>query len=260
MTGNTVRGYTLTRPLCSDGRRPYVGVSPDGLPVFVRLFAALILDETTAETVLQFLSRYRQLNHPSLIKVRDSWIEERHLALVTDFADGGCLRNRLRQQGPVGGRELVSLFTRLAVAIDFLHRHGIRHGDISPANLLLHRDVPLLDVPRLWSNKFGVTVKPAYTAPEVVRREESEQSDQYSLAASYTQLRLGRPIVLTNHLSDRISTMTAFLEGDPDLEPWLDGERDVLLKALAKDPVQRYPTCLTFVQELGRVVDRRGAL
>ena len=167
MTGNTVRGYTLTGPLCFDGSRPYFGVSPDGLPVFVRLFAAVIPDDTTAETVLQFLSRYRQLNHPSLIKVRDSWIEERRLALVTDLADGGCLQSRLRQQGPIGRRELVSLFAPLAEAIDFLHRHGIRHGGISPANVLVHRDAPLLDVPRLWSDKLGIRVSPSYTAPEV---------------------------------------------------------------------------------------------
>jgi serine/threonine protein kinase len=249
-----VRGYTLTRPLCCDGKRPYYGVSPDGLPVFVRLAAAVVSDETSAEPVLHFLSRYRQLNHPSLIKVRDSWTEGRHLALVTAFADGRCLNDRLRQQGPIDGRELVSLFTPLAIGIDFLHHHGMLHGDVSPANLLLHGDAPLLDVPRLWSNKLCIFVKPSYTAPEVVRGEEFEQSDQYSLAASYTKLRLGRPIFPSDHLSDRISTMTAFREGEPDLGPLHDRERDVLVKALAKDPAQRYPTCLTFVQALDRVV------
>lgn len=256
MTVGTVRGYTLTEKLRYDGSNPYFGVSPDGLPVFIRLSAHPISDVKRAETVLQFLSRYGQLNHPSLIKICDSWIEGRYLALVTDLADGGCLRNRLRQHGPFAGRELVSLFAPLSEATDFLHTHGVIHGNITPSNLLLRRDVPHLDVPRVTGSEFFIAFRPSYTAPEVLRHEESQQSDQYSLAACYTELRLGRPMFPV-HPNDALSMINTLFQREPDLEPLPEAERDVLRKALAKDPAQRHPTCLTFVEELDRAVDRR---
>jgi serine/threonine protein kinase len=256
MTLSTVRGYTLTERLGYDGSNPYFGVSADGRPVFVRLSATAISDAKHAETV-QFLSRYGQLNHPSLIKICDSWIEGRYLVLATDLANGGCLRNWLRQHGPFAGRELVSLFTPLSEATDFLHTHGIQHGDIKPANLLLRRDVPHLDVPRL-PHRFAIAVSLSYTAPEVLRNEDSQQSDQYSLAACYTELRLGRPMFPV-HPKDAVSLTKVLFEREPDLEALPEAEREVLRKALSKDPTQRYRTCLTFVEELGRALDRPTA-
>ncbi|OAI41465.1 hypothetical protein AYO40_03140 [Planctomycetaceae bacterium SCGC AG-212-D15] len=67
MTERTVRGYTLTRRLGCDGSNPYLGVSPEGTPVFVRLSAARIEGAKHAEAVVQFLDLYRQLAHGSLI-------------------------------------------------------------------------------------------------------------------------------------------------------------------------------------------------
>ena len=251
MTLTTIRGYTLTRNLRFDGSNPYLGISPDGLPVFIRLSAAPIPNPSAAEAVLQFLRRYRQLDHPSLIRIRDWWIEEGYLRMVTDLADGGSLKDRLRQQRSFASRDLVSLLRPLGAAIDFLHSQGIRHRDIRPTNLLLHRAVPQLDVPRLQSIRFANFVYPSYSAPEVVRNEDAQQSDQYSLAAAYVELRLGRPIFSTLR-NDGVSTIRALLEQEPDLEPLPEGEREAVRKALAKDSAQRYATCLTFVEALER--------
>jgi serine/threonine protein kinase len=257
MTLGTVRGYTLIAKVAHDGSNPYFGASADGLRVFIRMSASGISDAKHAETVLQFLSRYQQLHHPSLIKVRDSWIEEGYLGLVTDFADGGCLADRLRQQGPFAGKQLVALFTPLSEAADLLHRNGIRHDAIKPANLLLRQDVPHLDVPRLPSSALVMFVSwDSYTAPEVLRNEETPQTDQYSLAASYVELRLGRRL-FSDHPTDAQSMMKVLLEREPNLEPLPEGEQEVLRKALAKDPAERYPTCLTFLEELDRAVNWR---
>jgi serine/threonine-protein kinase len=234
-------------------------VAPDGLPVFIRLTAAFIADVKHAEAVLRFLGRYRELNHRSLIKVLDSWVEggERgYLGLVTEFVDGGCLRDRLRQQGPVAGRDLVSLFMPLADATDFLHRHGVRHGNIKPENLLLGRDVPQLDVPRLPCGENVLTITPMYSAPEACQRQENPLGDQYSLAVSYGELRLDRPLFPGLPVG-ALSVIRAQWEREPDLEPLPQAERQVLRQALAKDPGQRYPDCRTFVEELDRALARR---
>jgi serine/threonine-protein kinase len=247
MTLGTVRGYTLRKHLAFDGSNPYSGTSSDGLPVFIRLTASVIFDTKHAVAVLQFLNRYRQLHHPALLKVCDAWIEGRYLGLVTDWADGGSFSDRLRQQGPFAGRELVSLFTPLSEALDFLHRQGIRHDDIRPENLLLRQGVPYLDVPRLPSSGFGTIVSWNYTAPEL----ESQQSDQYSLAASYAKLRLGRS-VFSKYAND--SHAWSLSERQSDLQPLPEREQLVIRRALATDPGERYPTCLTFLKELGSAV------
>src|SRR5436305_7946722 len=145
MTVNTLHGYTLTKRLVFDGRRPHFGVSPDGVAVFIRLAAAAVSDRGKTETI-QFLNRYRALDCGSLIGVRDFWIDGNRLVLVTDLADGGSLKDRLSQQKSFAAAELIPQFRMLGKAADCLHRHGILHGEIGPTNLLLHHEVVHLDV------------------------------------------------------------------------------------------------------------------
>jgi len=258
MTFNT-RGYTLTKQLVIDGNRSHLGVSPDGVAVFIRLAAAVVSDVKEAETV-QFLTRYRALDCRSLIRVRDFWIERGTLALVTDLADGGSLKERLPRQKTFDVQELIPLFRVLGEAADCLHRHGILHRDIRPAKLLLHREEVHLDVPCLTTFALGVPgpirFGPSYTAPEVLQHADSARSDQYSLAASYAELRLGRAI-FSDVPGDMLSKLKVCLQRDPDLELLPAGERAVLRRALAKDSVQRYPTCVAFVEDLQRSVESR---
>ena len=258
MTEGRVRGYALTSKLGYDGSNPYIGVAPDGTPVFVRLSAAVIAGARHAGAVLQFLDRYRQLGHRSLIKVHDYWIEGNEtgrLGLVTELAEGGSLRDRLWRRGPVAGGELISLFTPLAEATDFLLRQGIRHGDITPDNLLLAGGLPRLDVPRLPPcGEWGAPFRALSTAPEVWRGKEDPRGDQYSLAACYTELRLGGSLFPGR--SGALAIMKAHLEEELDFQPLPRAEQEVLRRALAKEPGERYPTCLEFVEELGRAAVR----
>jgi len=255
-----MHGYRLTKKLVIDGHRSYLGVSPDGVAVFIRLSAAIVRDVEAGETV-QFLTRYRALDCRSLIKVRDFWIEQDNLVLVTDLADGVSLKDRLRQQKAFATHELIPLFALLGEATDCLHRHGILHRDIRPSSLLLHGGRVYLDVPcrtTLVPRVAGsILFSPCYTAPEVLLRAESPQSDQYSLAASYVELRLGRTM-FADVPGNAVSRFNACLQRDPDLELLPAGERAVLRKALAKDSVQRYPTCLAFVEDLQRAIESQG--
>jgi serine/threonine protein kinase len=258
MTGRKVLGYTLTQKLGCDGSNPYLGVADDGTPVFIRLSAEFIANATHAAAVLHFMDRYRQLRHKSLIEVLDFWIEggaKGYLAMVTSFADGGSLGARLRRQGRINGRELVTLLTPLADATDFLHRHEILHGEITPDNLLMCGDAPQLDVPPAPSHGEFTDGISRFSGPELWHGKKCPQSDQYSLAACYVELRLGRPM-FSDRVADARATLTAILEGEPDLEPLPVAEREALRKALAKDPGQRYPTCLEFIQELNQAAGK----
>src|SRR5262249_34832430 len=88
---------------------------------------------------------------------------------------------------------------------------------------------------------------PFYMAPEVWRGKSSVHSDQYSLAVTYVELRLDRRPFSSRELAQ---LMYDHLEQPPDLTPLPDAEQQVLRKALAKEPDQRYPSCTAFVQAL----------
>ncbi len=88
----------------------------------------------------------------------------------------------------------------------------------------------------------------AYMPPENWQGKVSLHSDQYSLAFAYAELRTGRrPFSGSRSMAE---VMLAHLNEVPDLQPLGEHEQRVLLKALAKNPADRYPTCLEFAQAL----------
>src|SRR5262249_8257024 len=92
---------------------------------------------------------------------------------------------------------------------------------------------------------------PMFMAPEVWKQKVSLHSDQYSLAASYVQARLGRPLFDGHALHELFDQHT---HETPDLDPLPEAEQRVLLRALAKKPEGRYPNCQAFARALREAV------
>ena len=164
--------------------------------------------------------------------------------------------------------DVVEIVTAVADALDFAHEHRLLHRDVKPENILVttpdgrRRRVLLTDfgiarriddVGNLTDDNVAVgTVN--YMAPEQLRGQSLDgRADQYALAATTFHLLTGAPpfhdanraVVIGRHLATpppRIS------ERRPELA-YLDG---VLARALAKDPDERYPTCLDFAHALTR--------
>jgi hypothetical protein len=137
-----------------------------------------------------------------------------------------------------------------------LCREKLAHRDIKPANLLHvkgHAKVADFGIARPQEASVDHTLNfagtPAYMPPEVWGKEISIHSDQYSFAATWFEMRTGRRA---------FSGLSAFevgfqhLSGHPDLSGVPEEEQKVLLKALAKDPEQRFPSCTEFVRQLKR--------
>jgi eukaryotic-like serine/threonine-protein kinase len=167
----------------------------------------------------------------------------------------GNLRDRLRacrQAGlpgiPIG--ELLGYVRAVADALDHQPGQDMAHRDLKPDNIVILKDhfkqSPSVQLPPS-TNRWT----PAYMAPEVWRAKPATQSAQYSLAACYVELRCGR---VPFSGQDVTEIMRAHIEQPPDLTQLPEAERQVLLRALAKDPLQRYPNCLTFAQELEQAV------
>jgi serine/threonine-protein kinase len=151
----------------------------------------------------------------------------------------------------------------LARAIDFLNepRHlmadgsrvGVQHRDIKPHNIfLVGGSVRLADfgVAKILEDRDTThtgAMSPHYVPPEMIEGRVSQWSDQYSLAVTYYQLRTGKLPYAGNAVPQ---VLYAHLFRAPDLSVLPEKECQVILRALAKRPEDRWPTCRAFALAL----------
>lgn len=216
------------------------------------------LDHAEAQQELNALELIKRLRHPFLLQTQGYYSFQDRLYIVMELADSS-LRERLKEcrKGGLTGiptGELVRYTLEAAEALDYLHSERVQHRDIKPENILLlrrHAKVADFGLAKMQEASRMVTATgsgtPLYMAPEIWRGKRSQHSDQYSLALTYAEMRLGHRVFAS---SDMMQVMVDHLERQPDLNPLPGGEQDVLLRALAKDPDQRYPSCLEFAQAL----------
>ncbi|MCA8918623.1 MAG: protein kinase [Planctomycetes bacterium] len=152
-------------------------------------------------TEAQSLAR---VEHENVVKVIDILEDKGVHFIVMDFAEGTNLRVLVKEKGPMGGDELLSVARQTAEALYAAHREGILHRDIKPENLILNSrgrcklaDFGLAGDLRLISEghegplNFGT---PAYSAPEVMRRMvPDKRSDIFSYGATLYFLATGEP-------------------------------------------------------------------
>jgi hypothetical protein len=232
--------------------------APGGVEVAVKIIHRTAGDQLT-QVELRALELMKRLRHPFLLQVQAYWLSGDQLHIVMDLAEK-TLMERLEEcqrDGLPGipAEELLTYMHEAAEALDFLHSNQVLHRDVKPANILLakgHARLADFGLARLFM-KAGVDVRatmigtPLYMGPEVWEQKVGPESDQYSLAATYVELRLGRPLfdaqsedeVKENHLSSA-----------PDLKGVPSAERQVLQRALAKRLKERFGNCRQFVEAL----------
>ncbi len=232
--------------------------APGGVEVAVKvIFRPVTDDEVKRE--LESLDLIKCLRHPYLLRTHAYFIADDRLRIAMELADS-CLSDRLREcqkagQSGIPLDELLGYFLETAEALDYLHGERVLHRDVKPDNILLlkgHAKVADFGLARLLQqNRQSVSASgagtPPYMAPEVWHSRVNPASDQYSLALSYIELRLGRRLKERCNMMD---WMFFHLQEAPDLSALGREEKRISLRALAKEPAKRYPTCVAFVEEL----------
>ncbi len=260
-TSATVRevdGYRLVQRIGAGGYgEVWRADAPGGLSKAVKLVFGFH-DEARASRELKALNRIKDLRHPFLLSLERIEVIDAQLVVVTELADC-CLKDRFdicRQEGLPGipRDELLRYMADSAEALDYMTEvHSLQHLDVKPENLLVvgnHAKVAdfglvksIQDVTA--SMMAGLT--PLYASPEVFNDQPSRQSDQYSLAIVYQEMLTGTlPFPGRN-----LAQLTAqHLNSPPRLNTLPPRDRDILSKALAKKPNERYRSCAEMVKAL----------
>lgn len=192
-----------------------------------------------------------------------AWIRDRHASPAKgEDAPGNRFARPARSE-----QESVRLLRKLALAVHYAHERGILHRDLKPENVLLDEagEPYLTDfgLARLAESEVRVTRShtslgtPAYIAPEVARSGAAEAtvaSDVYGLGAVFYEMLTGRPPFIG---STPLQVLRLVTDSEPALPSRVAGpiERDleiICLKAMAREPAQRYASCAELAKDLDR--------
>ncbi len=218
------------------------------------------LSGTALEDFLTEARTIAHLEHPHIVRVLDFGVEEETPFLVMYYATGGTLRTRHPKGVRLPLATVVSYIKQAADALQYAHEQQLIHRDIKPENLLVGRsDEDLL-------SDFGLAVfggssryeesrdaagTIAYMAPEQIHAHPRPASDQYALGVvAYEWLAGERPFsgsYMEVAVKQTLAAPPSLSEKVPALLPALE---HVVLRALAKEPKERYPTVEAFALAL----------
>ena len=225
----------------------------------------------------QFQLRFRReaqnaaaLNHPAIVAVYDTGEVQSEFGplpyIVMEYVDGQTLREIVKTQGPMSQQRVIEVMADVCAALDFSHKHNIIHRDVKPANIMINRAgaVKVMDfgIARALGEGQNVTQTAAvigtaqYLSPEQARGEAVDaRSDVYAAGCVLFELLTGEPpftgdtpvAVAYQHVREDPRSPS---EVNPQVTPALDA---IVLKALSKNPANRYQSAAEMRADLVRV-------
>ncbi|MGI8757232.1 MAG: serine/threonine-protein kinase [Acidimicrobiales bacterium] len=130
-------------------------------------------------------------DHPNLLGVLEVVETEGSVAIVSPYVAGGTLADLLASTGTLRIGELVALLTPVAAAVTALHRAGVVHGDLKPANILLTADGTPMVADVLGPTHAAGT--PMYLAPEAATSPATAAADMFALGVIAYEVLTGAP-------------------------------------------------------------------
>jgi len=213
-----------------------------------------------------------QLNHTNIIPVIDYGEQNKTPFLVLGYISGGTLKERLKGKS-IPWQEAAHFLAPIARALDYAHKQGIVHRDIKPANILITEDEqPMLTdfgIARILKSEetldltgtgMGVGT-PDYMAPEQgLGHKVDHRADIYALGIVFYEMVTGRkPFQADTPMAVVIKQIHDPLPRPTQFAPNIPGEvEQILLKALAKKPENRYANMGRFANALENIGEQEG--
>jgi len=235
-----------------------------------RRVALKLLDERHANDD-QFVERFRReaqsaagLNHPNIVSIFDRGQAEGTYYIAMEYLEGRTLKELLVRNGPTPVPIAIDYARQILGALAFAHRGGIVHRDIKPHNIVVRKDG------RLKVTDFGIARSGAsqmteagsivgtaqYLSPEQARGAPVDaRSDLYSLGIVLYEMLTGRvPYTGDAPVEIAMKHLTAVPDPPSKLRPDVPHDLDaIVMRALAKDPEQRYGSAEEMDADLARV-------
>ncbi len=246
--------------------------------VALKLVASeLALDEGFQARFARETELAMSLEHPNVVPIHDAGDVGSRLYLAMRLVEGTDLGALLREAAPLEPARALAICGQVAKALDAAHANGLVHRDVKPSNILLDRNE------HVYLADFGLTRRleehgaqagdgrsvgtPSYLAPEHIEGGPIDgRADVYSLGCVlYECLTGGTPFAR----GSRLAVVWAHMEEEPPSASEHQSELpqsvdQVIRRAMAKAPEERYPTCSALVADaeaaFGLKRRRRGAM
>ncbi|NQV24566.1 MAG: protein kinase, partial [Rhodopirellula sp.] len=207
-----------------------------------------------------------QLRHKNIVCVYDSGELDGYLYIAMEYIDGIDVQDLVMRKGGLSVTRSLDIIKQVARALEHAHEQTIVHRDIKPANLLIDREgnVKLADMGLARSiaeteeagiTRAGTTVGTVdYMSPEQARDSKSAdcRSDMYSLAATWYQMLVGKPLFPNGDLLNKITAHATTAPPDPrDVRPNIpESIVRIMHRMLEKKPANRYQTPAELIHDL----------
>ncbi len=215
------------------------------------------------DTMLAEVKALCRLDHPHIVRLLDYGIKEQSQVtffpyIVMSYAQNGTLRQRHPVGTVVPLRQVVTYASQIADALQYAHTQNIVHGDVKPENMLVDKEDHILlsdfSVASMWPSTYTpetVAGTVMYMAPESLQGKGVPASDQYALSTVVYEWLSGSPPFTGVPGQIVFQQMSASVPLLTDQFPFIPKEiEQVVMKALNKDPKQRYSTVKEFATAL----------
>ena len=270
MSATTAGRHEIERELATGGMGVIILAKDTYIQRHV-VVKVLIYSRTMEDVYREFFQKEAEiiaaLEHPCIVPIYDFGWHGQQPYIIMRHMSGGSLQDRLSKEA-LKTSEIAHIFKRVSSALDAAHEKGIIHRDIKPSNILFD------STGEAFLSDFGIAKSqsvaddegewlvgtPAYMSPEQVQGKPLDgRSDVYALGVTLYRLLTGQlPFsssstteLVNAHVELPVPDMRTIKSNLPAI--W----QEVVAKAMAKDPAERYATAGEFAEDVDMVAKGR---